>query len=60
MKQRELVSRMQLLGVDMDPSSFSKLEGQLRAVTDIELCAIAKILHTSIDDLVQMKKTDET
>ena len=52
MKQTTLVSRMQLLGVDINPSSLSKLEGQIRVATDIELKAIAAILKVSMEDLV--------
>lgn len=52
MKQSALVSRMQLLGVDINPSSLSKLEGQTRAAHDIELKAIATILGVTLDDLV--------
>lgn len=52
MKQADLASQMQTLGVDIDPSSLSKLEGQQRIATDIELRAIAKIFNLKIDDLV--------
>lgn len=52
MKQADLASQMQTLGVDIDPSSLSKLEGQQRIATDIELRAIAKIFNLRIDDLV--------
>jgi len=52
MKQSELVSRMQILGVDINPSSLSKLEGQTRVATDIELRAIAHIFNVKVDDLV--------
>lgn len=52
MKQIDLVSQMQVLGVDINPSSLSKLEGQVRAATDIELKAIAEIFKISIDELV--------
>lgn len=52
MKQIELVSKMQVLGVDIDPSSLSKLEGQQRIATDYELRAIARIFNVSMDDLV--------
>ena len=51
-KQHELVSRMQVLGVDINPSSLSKLEGQQRIATDVELRAIANIFGVSMDDLV--------
>lgn len=52
MKQSTLVLRMQLLGVDINPSSLSKLEGQTRIATDMELYAIARILGVSMEDLV--------
>ena len=52
MKQSELVSRMQVLGVDINPSSLSKLEGQTRVATDIELRAIAHIFNIQVDDLI--------
>ena len=53
MKQATLVSQMQLLGVDINPSSLSKLEGQIRIATDIELKAIAAILGVSLEELLQ-------
>lgn len=53
MKQAALISQMQLRGVDINPSSFSKLEGQTRIATDIELKAIAEILNVSMDLLTQ-------
>jgi hypothetical protein len=37
----------------MNPSSLSKLEGQTRSATDIELKVIAEILGVSIDELLQ-------
>lgn len=52
MKQSTLISQMQLKGVDINPSSLSKLEGQIRIATDIELKAIAEILGTTIEELV--------
>ena len=53
MKQTTLVSKMQLMGVDINPSSPSKLEGQTRSATDIELKAIATILGVSLDELLR-------
>ena len=52
MKQATLVSRMQLLGIDINPSSLSKLEGQTRCATDMELKAIARILGVTMEELV--------
>jgi len=51
MKQATLVSKMQLMGVDINPSSLSKLEGQIRLASDIELKAIAKILGVTMEEL---------
>ena len=57
-KQHELVSRMQTMGVDINPSSLSKLEGQHRVATDIELRAIAHIFKVSMDELVAPFETE--
>ena len=53
MKQTTLISKMQLMGVDINPSSLSKLEGQTRSATDIELKAIATILGVTLDELLR-------
>jgi hypothetical protein len=53
MKQTTLVSKMQLMGVDINPSSLSKLEGQTRSATDIELKVIAAILGVSLEELLK-------
>ncbi len=42
---------MQLFGCDINPTSYSKLEGQLRNATDKEIYVIAKILNVSIETL---------
>ncbi len=51
-KQKELLARMQTNGIDINPSSLSKLEGQTRPVTDIELKVLAKIFSLSADELL--------
>lgn len=53
MKQKELLAQLQVNGIDMNASGLSKLEGQLRAVTDIELVALADVLGVSINDLIE-------
>lgn len=55
-KQSTLISRMQLLGVDINPSSMSKLEGQTRVATDKELWAIALSLGVTMEELIQDKQ----
>lgn len=48
-KQKDLISRMQAMGLDINPTSYSKLEGQIRLASDEELYVIAKILGVSVD-----------
>ena len=50
-KQKDFISKMQVMGCDINPTSYSKLEGQVRIATDKELFIIAKILNVSIDSL---------
>lgn len=50
-KQKDFVSQMQIMGCDINPTSYSKLEGQVRVATDKEIYIIAKILKVSVDDL---------
>ena len=52
MKQKELLAQLQIRGIDMTASGLSKLEGQLRYVTDIELFALSDILKVSCDWLL--------
>lgn len=47
-KQKELLAQLQVRGVDLNASGLSKLEGQLRAVTDFELLALSEILGVSL------------
>lgn len=50
-KQKDFIAQIQLMGCDMNPTSYSKLEGQLRSATDKEIFVIAKILGVAIEDL---------
>ena len=52
-KQKDFISKMQTLGIDINPTSYSKLEGQHRIATDKELYVIAKILDVNIDNLFE-------
>lgn len=58
MRQFELVHQMQLRGVDINPSSLSKLEGQVRVTTDQELYTIAQIFGVSMEDLINEASKD--
>lgn len=59
MKQATLVAKMQLAGVDINPSSLSKLEGQIRTASDIELKAIAGILGVTLEELVKTEQDEK-
>lgn len=50
-KQKDFIARLQVEGLDINPTSYSKLEGQLRAATDIEIFTIAKVLGVKMEDL---------
>lgn len=50
-KQKDFISQMQIMGCDINPTSYSKLEGQIRSATDRELYVIAKILGVPIEEL---------
>lgn len=52
MKQKELLAQLQVHGIDMNATGLSKLEGQVRHVTDIELVALADILNVSLETLL--------
>lgn len=52
MKQKDLLAQLQVNGVDMNASGLSKLEGQIRYVTDVELVALADILEVPVDYLL--------
>ena len=54
-KQKDFIAQMQVLGCDINPTSYSKLEGQIRSATDIEIYAIAKILEVSMEELFENK-----
>ena len=51
--QKDFISRMQTMGCDINPTSYSKLEGQVRIATDKEIFVIAQILDVSVDDLFE-------
>lgn len=52
MKQIELLTKLQLAGIEMSTPALSLLEGQKRPVSDIELNAIADILNVSVNWLL--------
>jgi len=51
-RQKDLLAQLQVRGIDLNASGLSKIEGQIRHVTDIELLAITEVLHISADKLI--------
>lgn len=52
-KQKDFIAKIQIMGCDMNPTSYSKLEGQVRNATDKELFVISKILEVSMEELFE-------
>ena len=50
-KQKDFIAKMQVLGCDINPTSYSKLEGQVRSATDKEIYVISKILNVTMEEL---------
>lgn len=50
-KQKDFIAQIQIMGCDMNPTSYSKLEGQVRSATDKEIYVIAKILGIPMEEL---------
>lgn len=51
--RQHLSNQLMLLGVDISSQSIYDIENGLRTIVDYELCAIAKILNTTADELMQ-------
>lgn len=49
--QKDFVAKIQVMGCDINPTSYSKLEGQVRSATDREIYVISKILGINMEDL---------
>jgi len=57
MKQKELLTKLQLAGINITSSSLSRLEGQYRKACDYEMCAVAEAL--GVNELYLLGKTQE-
>lgn len=56
LKQKDLLAKLEIRGIELDASGLSKLEGQIRCVTDKELLALSKELDVSVDYLLGNEK----
>ena len=52
-KQKDFIAKMQVMGCDINPTSFSKLEGQIRNATDREIYVISKLLGVKMEELFE-------
>ena len=50
-KQKDFIAKIQTMGCDMNPTSYSKLEGQVRVATDKEIYVISKVLNIPMENL---------
>lgn len=55
-KQKDFIAKMQVMGCDINPTSYSKLEGQVRSATDKEIYVISKILNVTMEELFDIDK----
>lgn len=54
LSQTELANLLKAYGVLLDQKTMSRIELQLRLVTDFELMAFAKVLQVPMTDLLEM------
>lgn len=52
-RQRYIVEKLRMRGIDISVSTFSKIEGQSRLLCDYELAAIAEILDVPLTELIR-------
>lgn len=50
--QRQLADMLQIEGLDIDKNAVQRIENGQRFVTDIELKAIARVLHVRYEELL--------
>ena len=55
MKQKDLLTQLQIRGIELNPSGLSKLEGQVRSVNDYEIIALAEVLDVSVNWLLGLE-----
>jgi len=53
-KQKDFLAQLQVMGMDISPTSLSRLEGQHRLVQDFEVVILAKVLGISSDELLNI------
>jgi transcriptional regulator with XRE-family HTH domain len=54
LKQKDLLTQLQIMGIDLNASGLSKIEGQSRFVTDYELKTLSEALGCTIMDMFSL------
>lgn len=57
-KQKDFIARLQVTGLDINPTSYSKLEGQARIATDKEVYVIAQVLGVTMEELFEQSQEE--
>ncbi len=52
-KQKDLLARLQSMGMDISAASLSRLEGQYRLVQDFEVVILARAFDISVEELLK-------
>lgn len=52
LSRQDLSDKLMILGIDISSQSIFDIENGERTVIDYELCAIAKVLNTTTDNLL--------
>ena len=55
-KQKDFIAQIQVMGCDINSTSYSKLEGLVRSVNDREIYIIAKILNVRMEELFDVEE----
>lgn len=53
LSQRGLAAKMQLMNISMDQQMISKIENNMRVVTDFELACFSRVLGVSMEELLK-------
>ena len=53
-KQKDFLSQLQVLGMDISATGLSRLEGQHRLVQDFEVVFLAQALHITVNELLKV------
>lgn len=57
--QGQLAARLQVMGIDLEQTSISRIELGERVVADYELRALARVFHVKMEDLLEPDRGTE-